>query len=632
MMTPRIQELYDLAMENLNLPAYVPMTIGDLIALAGDDSLHEDETFHALLLALFRTLGDGSVCLFLEHKSLCSALDFLPDDLASELAGKIMTRWQDFVNLPRIISNGDGPPTPLVYQDRDQTHPVLYFQRYHRAEERLKGVLDGLLRQPRRTVTPQMVEAFRLATEGGDRHQLAPEQRLAVALALCQSFLVISGGPGTGKTTIILAILKALMHLGVAPGRIRLAAPTGRAANRMAESIRIGLDQGQQIEASTVHRLLGFNPRTGRFLHDGDHPLDLDVLVIDEASMVDISLMANVLGAMPSGARVILLGDRDQLPSVDPGALLSDLLTSGGGDGYTKDLANDLAPFDGLDPGDPTDHPTRMSDHLVLLTKTHRFSGEMEGLARRVIRGDVTVIDDLRDGESGFLFKPIDGQSPVKMLHNDVMEWFDYFYLQVREDGTSYIRLVESFQMEGHHHLPAIFRHLAGNRILTLTRHGPTGVSGINRVFIRLFETFLSDSFLRGDGPPSGTPILITRNDHTRKLYNGDTGVILKDGNGLHRAWFEISGGHVSWPVDELTDLEPAFAITVHKAQGSEYDNILVVLPENEDHRLLTREIVYTALTRARVSGTIIGSTGALQLAISRRIHRHSTMKEWMAR
>lgn len=638
-----VLQLYQYAHEVLGLPGHFPYLADDLLARANSRGLHDDVAFHALLLALFRSLSDGSVCLSLREEALFDSLNFLPENLATEYTGNILNNIPKYRRLSRIISDGHERATPLVISRGPDFHPVLFFQRYHRAEEQLKAVLRNQLAAPPLPISKKEADAFSAATGAPNTIPLSEDQKLAVAMALCQRFLVISGGPGTGKTTVVLAIIHAYFALGFDPNDIRLAAPTGRAANRMAESIRRGLpkdpidgwvcEKAALLEATTVHRLLGFNPGTGLFNHHRNNPLDLKLLVLDEASMVDVSLMAKILEALPPDARIILLGDRDQLPSVEAGAMLSDLLSVPENAVYTYAMASSLNNFEGIRVQEnPNGLPHPMADRLAVLTKTHRFNDSMRRISQCIARGDEKVIESIRSGKEGYRFISVDLENEDWWRRKYIMNWFRE-NIAGGEDGygNEYAGLIQQRFDEPNKALEQVFVHLASSRVLALTHAGPAGIKTINGLYMDMLRSHLPGDAARDMGMPPGTPILNTRNDHGRRLYNGDTGVVLRDGRGGMRAWFEMSGGYVSWPLEELTTIDPAFAMTVHKAQGSEYGKVLLVLPTAVDHRLLSREIVYTGVTRARNEAWILGTEATFLAALRRRMQRYSTIPGWLA-
>ncbi|MCL2457548.1 MAG: exodeoxyribonuclease V subunit alpha [Desulfobulbus sp.] len=438
-------------------------------------------------------------------------------------------------------------------------------------------------------------------------------QRAAAALALCRPFVVISGGPGTGKTHTAARILALMSALAPAAPRVALAAPTGKAALRLQESIRAAkaalptaLAGAIPEQAQTLHRLLGYrNDRPG-FRHHGGHPLHLDLLILDEASMIDVPLMAATLAALPPACRVILLGDRDQLASVEAGNLFGDLC----GDGmlrWSAALAERMRPliaparlpdFPGVDTGP-------LADSLVVLHASHRF-GETSGigaLARAVNTGDPAQLETVLQGQAPDLhLEEAIGPGAAAWLR----QWIERHFLPLFiADGPQ-----------------QALDELSRCRMLCALREGPAGVEGINRLAETLFRR--QGLIVGGELLYRGMPILILRNDYGLGLFNGDTGILWPDRQSILRAWFSQPDGEPR-PVAlaRLPAWQTAFALTVHKAQGSEFDRVLCVLPQ-EDAPILTRELLYTGITRARQHLTLFCRQSLLHHIVRRRVSRYS--------
>ena len=419
-------------------------------------------------------------------------------------------------------------------------------------------------------------------------------QNLAIETALARRFVIISGGPGTGKTTTILRILERMVS---EPGgeklRIALAAPTGKAAARLQETLRAGTENGAANShpaksASTLHRLLGSRRNSVYFRHDAKNPLPVDLVVVDEASMVPLTLMAKLFDALPKRARVILLGDRDQLSSVEPGAVLGD-------------IANAAC------------EPGPLNGSLVVLEKNYRFGNESSifALSKAVRDGDVDrALEILNSGERPDLSV---GSTPSRLqiaeqLRQRVVAGYSG-YLQT-PDPAEALRQFKKF------------------RVLCPFRIGPYGVESLNQII---------EKILREEGLISGTqnaypgmPILVTQNDEPLRLYNGDIGILLPDSadSSLLLAWFTGEEGELRRiPPARLPEHEPAFAMTVHKSQGSEFDDVLLILSD-KDSPLLTRELIYTGLTRARSRVELWFQEAVLRAAVNRKIQRGSGLKD----
>jgi exodeoxyribonuclease V alpha subunit len=439
-------------------------------------------------------------------------------------------------------------------------------------------------------------------------------QRAAAVLALFKPLVIISGGPGTGKTYTVARILALLTALAPHKPRIALVAPTGKAALRLQESIqqaRAGLTGVPEavftLQAQTLHRLLGFQVNRPGFRHNQANPLHLDLLVVDEASMIDVGLMASLLEALPSGCRIIMLGDRDQLASVEAGNLFGDLC--GSGDiSWSDSLVSTLQPLLGttvspLPMGLRGNNP--LSDSLVLLRTSRRFapgSGIGE-LARAVNSGESEAVERvLASSWADVDFFESADQAQVSPLRELLLSFLEPLFT------------ADSPQ--------AALRALAGQRILCALREGPSGVEGVNR----LAQSHLRRMRSIGSDVRSypGMPILIGRNDYQLGLFNGDTGVLWPDEQGVLKGWFEQErGGMRSVSLARLPAWQPSYAMTVHKSQGSEYDRVLLLLPQ-EDAPILTRELLYTGTTRARRWLAICGPRKLVLHTTGRRVIRYS--------
>ncbi len=443
-------------------------------------------------------------------------------------------------------------------------------------------------------------------------------QKVAAAATLTRGLTVISGGPGTGKTTTVVKILALLLELD--PDlHLKLAAPTGKAAARLGDAIRLHkqeLSAREEIkaaipeQAATIHRLLGYNGR--RFRHHRSNPIILDCLILDEASMVDLPLMARLFEALPIGARVILLGDRDQLASVEAGSVLGDLTGHGRPLFYSPSQAQTLSALTGLSPQClPADPKTpAIADAIALLRTSYRFTGHsgIGNLAKAVNEGKASrALDICR----GFEFEEVAWiEGGENAVHPDALRWAAEHYAQ-------YLRAND---------IRDAFTAFERARVLCAMHNGPFGTVEFNR---------LVEQTLCGEAPSSdgeafhGKPIMITVNDYDADLFNGDIGLLWRSPQGELRAFFKMSEDRVrDIPIRSLPDHVAAWALTVHKSQGSEFAHVLLVLPTDTDNKMLNRELIYTGITRAGRTITIHAGPQSLTRGVARRVKRSSGLAE----
>ena len=533
----------------------------------------------------------------------------------AEIAWPDADAWMQALAASRFVatpasSSEEAEAAPLVLE-----HGLLYLRRYREYERRLALQLRRIAARvvPETAierVAPLFATLFPAAHEGD-------HQARAAALALRRALLLVTGGPGTGKTTTIaklLAVRIAQANASQQPTlRIALAAPTGRAADRMADSLRRAVAQmaahgieaawldALPAQASTLHRLLGTIPDSPRFRHHADHPLPFDIVVVDEASMVDLPLMCKLAEAVADGAQLILLGDADQLPSVEAGDVLAAILhAAGAGDALAPDDARALHALLGDAPHDA--EADGLHGHRVHLIRGYRQSEALDlaPLAEAVRGGDAeAALALLRNGELSNVHFHEGIDDPLQARPGLLAHWRG---LAAAGD-------------------PALALQLANRlRLLTALREGPQGARGLNA----RIEAALSGR--RIGAPPAWFPgrlLLITENSYRHGLFNGDVGICLADAAGTPLAWFPGSDGVRAFHPAALPAHESAFAMTVHKAQGSEFDEVWLQLPR-ADSRVLSRELVYTGLTRARTVLHVAGSADVIAAALGRHAGRVS--------
>jgi exodeoxyribonuclease V alpha subunit len=662
-----LRQLYQGAAANSGLLASDYMTVGDLLDLSGYCA---EEPLHVLLLILMATLDEGSLCVEITRERLQSRLAALA---GPDLVGNWPERILDGLSrhgYPALLTTADHPDKPIIkYLARGEpTLPVrqgmyLYFQKLF-TQERL---LARLLRQrldnrnllPAKHDLPGILKEVlddRPLNTGAGRLILNREQRLALALALLRPFVLVSGGPGTGKTSLVVTILRCLARLPkFDSARVALAAPTGRAAQRLTDSLRCGLETLptsfaaadktlESISAQTLHRLLGYMPERGLFRSHAENPLDADVVLVDEVSMIGLELMTQLFQALPAGAKLILLGDKDQLPSVDAGAVLANLSGTTERPGYrpaVRDAVTGLFPELGASLATfPATGERPLDDVLVILEQNHRSQPQIQEIARMVNAQRADLAIPARAGRE-VCFSDLHAQGGCFRLENThdfacwrsvLVRWLEEQYCTERGGQPAYLTAAQQLRLpavpvlEGTRQttLEALFRTLTRARILTLVRDGPWGALGINQFFQQELRRRLAQP---GEGRLFvGAPVLVTRNDYRRELFNGDVGLVLRTESRSYCAVFPRLGTYVSLPLEALPPHELAFAMTVHKAQGSEYDDVMLVLPPQGGQRLLTKEIVYTGLTRARQLALIASSAEVLRTAVSRRVEREANL------
>ncbi|UPG84733.1 exodeoxyribonuclease V subunit alpha [Luteibacter aegosomatis] len=569
-----------------------------------------------------RELGDGHICIDVE--ALGQMEPWLVD----------ATDW--LTGSPLVAGPAGDPAAPLVWDGG-----LLYLRRFWRDEVRVAEAIVGRL-APADTPVELKDELSRLFPGDGG----TPDwQKIACAVAARGTFTVITGGPGTGKTTTVVRLLglwQTLAHRRGEPRlRIRLAAPTGKAAARLNASIagqieRLDVDpavkQAIPAEVATLHRLLGSRPDSRAFRHDRDDPLHLDVLVIDEASMIDLELMAATLDALPAGARLVLLGDKDQLSSVEAGAVLGDLCARADAGHYDADTWRWLAAVCGMDVSPWRDGDARALDQrVVMLRHSHRFGAKsgIGELASAINRGDPAAARRAFESSMGDIAMHAPSAAAIATLAIEGRDgapgyraWFDW----IERERPAADAPFASFEAWGSRALRAHARF----QLLCASRHGDHGVVGQNERIARgLVERGYVDA---GRDWYEGRPVMVTRNDYALGLMNGDVGVTLwiPDGQGgmALRVAFGLLDEHgrerVRFVVpSRLAAVDTVYAMTVHKSQGSEFEHTALALPA-EPSPVLTRELLYTGVTRARTHFTLLAGGDIVAYAVGRKTKRAS--------
>ncbi|OBA94590.1 exodeoxyribonuclease V subunit alpha [Mycolicibacterium fortuitum] len=512
----------------------------------------------ALALAV-RALRGGSVCVDLRSVAEQTQLPELPWPAVDE--------WLAAVAASPLLGT---PPVLRLFGD------LLYLDRYWLEEQQ---VCDDVLTLVATKPGGSIPDVTRLFPPGFE------EQRAAAKVALSQGLTVLTGGPGTGKTTTVARLLALLAEqaalAGHPPLRIALAAPTGKAAARLQEAVQLEVDRLDAVDrdrisglqATTLHRLLGSRPDTSsRFRHHRGNRLPHDVIVVDETSMVSLTMMARLLEAVRPQTRLLLVGDPDQLASVEAGAVLADLV-------------------DGLG-----------SRGVAALQTSHRFGESIGALASAIRAGDASgAVEVLAAG--GEHVEWVSSQADERLREVLVPHALALRQAAVLGDAGTALDILEE------------------HRLLCAHRSGPFGVAQWNRQVQR----WLAEA----TGEPTwatwyvGRPILVTANDYGLKLYNGDTGVTVATPDGLRA----VVGGSGTFATGRLTEVETMHAMTIHKSQGSQADEVTVLLPP-EESRLLTRELFYTAVTRAKTRVRVVGSEAEIRAAIARQAVRATGLRK----
>ncbi|GAA6134953.1 exodeoxyribonuclease V subunit alpha [Oceaniserpentilla sp. 4NH20-0058] len=569
-------------------------------------------------------LGKGHVCL-----DFAQTHEHLNQDELQLLKANAQTS--------EIVFQAQSQSTKGVLQDLPLVldGDRLYLQRYWLYESQLQLCIEQGLTENKWDLLQEksfIQQLFLL----NDENNTVNWQAIAACIAAKHGFSVISGGPGTGKTTTVIRLLALLVKLHQSQLHhqpiIKLVAPTGKAAMRLTESISLAkqkLDVDDKIKSaiseqtSTIHRLLQSNGRGG-FRYDAHNPLHLDVLVVDEASMVDLPLMTKLLQALPSHAQVVLLGDKDQLASVEAGSVLADICDGNTLHGYDQNTRNDLQSILKMDLAPYSqEQGAQLRQHICHLRKSYRFH-EQSGigyLAAAANAGDAQQWQQV-------LAK---GYSDLTLLDLSDAN-FDQFTQQAVSIYGQYIQTIKINAVTGLSDEQALEVHQQFNRfqVLCALREGPLGVSGLNE---RIEQGLSKKGQIETESVwYLGRPVMIMQNDYGVNLYNGDIGLILPrqeaSGEIKLKAVFVGTDQQVRWlQPSRLPQHETVYAMTVHKSQGSEFDHCAFVLPDY-DTQVLSKELIYTGITRAKSHLTCISHPKVLQQALTRQVQRASGLRD----
>jgi exodeoxyribonuclease V alpha subunit len=590
------------------------------------------ETDERALLAValtVRAVRSGSVCVRLDDLDTLAAPEVEDVTPLADLPWPDPATWQSVVCASPVVAVGaTGPDRPARWVDGR-----LYLDRYWRDEQVVRShVVDRLGAGAARVDTMRLSAAcHRVFDQPQD-----DRQRLAAAAAVLSRLTVLTGGPGTGKTTTVARVL-AVLHESLGSGlRVALAAPTGKAAARLQEAVRevvaeMGDADRRRVglpEATTVHRLLGWRAGSStRFRHDGDHHLPHDVVVVDETSMVSLPLMARLLEAMRPQARLVLVGDPDQLASVEAGAVLGDLVA--------RTVTSDALPsaLASVLPDDvPTDPAVRsaLRAGVVRLEVVHRHGAVIGALAAAIRAGDADeTLRLLRAGEPRVTFVETVGDVAGETELSGVRQ-------RAEEAGVALVAAARAGDV------PGALAALESHRVLVAHRRGPAGVAHWALLVEEWVDKAWAVQQAQGEKGPDnesqhggygdevwypGRPLLVTRNDRDTGLFNGDTGVVVAAPTAGVVAAFGDPARPLLVRPHRLPSVETVHAMTVHRAQGSQFAEVSLVLPAPTSP-LLTRELLYTAVTRAREAVCVVGTADAVRAAVQRPVRRASGLRD----
>lgn len=579
----------------------------------------QEPLFHSIM-AISQALREGHSCLKLSEIS--ESLYWQNSE--ENIPGYKFPTLDNLIKYLSKISISPDDNQPLVFEQNR-----LYLRRYWLFEEQLAIAIRALLNKTIAIDVQQGAQVINQLFPEQPISQAAIEldwQKIAVANAMGRQFSIIAGGPGTGKTFTVTKLLAALQILSTNNLHIAMVAPTGKAAQRLNESIQkaksflfsnemLSHDTLQSIPdtASTLHRLLGVQSGSHNFRFNESRRLPFDVILVDEISMIDLPLMTRLFRAVGDHCRIIMLGDADQLPSVAAGSVLSDLAPQQI-PGYSSDNSKQLSELTGSEiPVSETAY-----DHLTVLQKSHRFEGrgEIGQLSAQVIAGDAAASwDFLQHGQQQISIAS--SGSLILWLEQLVDQYYAPLFSQ---DSGKSLSIAQAFEQ------------LNKFRFLAVTRLGEQGVKQIND---------LIEQHLRNRGLISaanefypGRPIMVTENHYHIGLYNGDTGLLWLNEQGKLQAAFpqsnhtnEPDSESVRWlSIGRLPSIETVYAMTIHKTQGSEFSHVALVLPQ-QDSPILSRELLYTGITRASSQLTLWGEKAIFELGVERKIQRYSGLR-----
>lgn len=538
------------------------------------------------------------------------------------------TSWQTSLVQHPAFSIEEQQVTPIVMRPLQQ-QIALYFHRIWQDEHYIAERLSQIQTIHYSPLQLQEIEQI-LATLFPQNEQHPDWQKIAVATAFSRTITFISGGPGTGKTTTVAKLLLGLQWLQQLQDKefltIRLAAPTGKAATRLTESLHqaiqqinlpLELKQSLPQEAATIHRLLGMKPNAKPEYHQ-QRPLNVDLLVIDEASMINLSLMATLLRGVHSETRLVFLGDKDQLASVETGSIMSELGQFLQFD-YSQQQNHYFQQVCQQQLADTTEN-NFIRDSLCHLQHSYRFNadtgiGQLAKLVnQRQAEQSWQLFEQYSDIQAFPLFahQPSDNYPVIQFAAELYRDYFRYVKQQTNWSLTE---------------IQTAFQYFKRCRLLSALRTGSLGVEQLNQKIAEMLRYQKQLDFRFAYEWYLGKPIIVLQNDHNIRLFNGDIGLVLPDEQGNLKVWFETESGFRSVLTSRVPSVEPAYVMTVHKSQGSEFDHAVLVLPQ-EYNPLLSKELIYTAITRAKQQFTVFSQQDIWQMAVRNQTVRFSGLAE----
>jgi exodeoxyribonuclease V alpha subunit len=557
----------------------------------------------------------------LTEGNICISVDEVLANLSTTPYNRAIDK-KDLLKYPTYITKDQIKKAPFILHNER-----LYFQRYFKYETSIIEKLKSLIAAEAQVVADRigqlesqkaLIQSLKTEykLEGLTTKEKVDWQLVAVLKALLNNFSIITGGPGTGKTTTLAKLLIVLYALE--PGaKVALAAPTGKASMRMLESLKgstLNFDEETKakIDAlvpSTIHSLLGYKKESVNFKHNSENPLPYDWVVVDEASMIDVPMFSKLLAALGDKTRIILLGDKDQLASVEAGSLLGDLCQNLPSlNQFSNETANWINEFiietdRRLKPEFIAEANQLLAGHIIELKYSHRFNsqGAIGKLSRAVIDGNVEDVKRL-------IVTAQDTNVIVDQTYNSTL--LENFV----EGYASFINEID---------IKLALKKLNELRVLVAVRQGTRGLYATNNAIEMQLR---KRGLIKPDGEfYENRPIMVTRNMYDLGLLNGDTGIMRKDANGNLKVWFEDGQGGIKSVLPAYLNFsETAFAMTIHKSQGSEFDNVMVILPEGISNALLTRELLYTGITRAKTNIIIQGDMATIEHAVNASVNRIS--------